>query len=34
VQDLADVLRRGQPSPREARLWETALKAVGKRLPG
>jgi tRNA/rRNA methyltransferase len=34
VQDLADVLRRGQPSPREAKLWETALKAVGKRLPG
>jgi tRNA/rRNA methyltransferase len=33
VRDLADVLRRGQPSPREARLWETALRAVGKRLP-
>jgi tRNA/rRNA methyltransferase len=33
VRDLADVLRRGRPSPREARLWETALRAVGKRLP-
>jgi tRNA/rRNA methyltransferase len=32
VRDLADVLRRGQPSPREARLWEAALRAVGKRL--
>jgi tRNA/rRNA methyltransferase len=32
VRDLADVLRRGRPSPREARLWETALRAVGKRL--
>jgi len=34
VRDLADVLRRGRPSPREARLWETALRSVGKRLPG
>ena len=34
VRDLADVLRRGRMSPREARLWETALRALGKRLPG
>jgi tRNA/rRNA methyltransferase len=33
VRDLADVLRRGRPSPREARLWETALRALAKRLP-
>lgn len=33
VRDLADVLRRGRPSPREAKLWETALRSVGKRLP-
>jgi tRNA/rRNA methyltransferase len=33
VRDLADVLRRGRPSPREARLWETALRALGKRPP-
>jgi tRNA/rRNA methyltransferase len=33
VRDLAGVIRRGQPSPREARLWETALRKVGKRLP-
>jgi tRNA/rRNA methyltransferase len=34
VRDLAAVLRRGRPSPREARLWESALRAVAKRLPG
>jgi len=34
VRDLADVVRRGRPSPREARLWETALRKVTKRLPG
>jgi tRNA/rRNA methyltransferase len=34
VRDLAAVLRRGRPSPREARLWETALRAVAGRLPG
>ncbi|MCM2334957.1 MAG: rRNA methyltransferase [Anaeromyxobacteraceae bacterium] len=33
VRDLTDVLRRGRPSPREARLWEAALRAVSKRLP-
>ena len=33
VRDLAEVLRRGRPSPREARLWETALRAIGKRPP-
>jgi TrmH family RNA methyltransferase len=33
VRDLGDVLRRGRPSSREARLWETALRAVRKRLP-
>ncbi|HET9554535.1 MAG TPA: RNA methyltransferase [Anaeromyxobacteraceae bacterium] len=33
VRDLAAVLRRGRPSPREARLWEAALRAVGRRLP-
>jgi tRNA/rRNA methyltransferase len=33
VRDLAEVLRRGRPSPREARLWETALRAVGKQRP-
>jgi tRNA/rRNA methyltransferase len=33
VRDLSDVVRRGRPSPREARLWETALRAVAKRLP-
>jgi tRNA/rRNA methyltransferase len=33
VRDLTDVVRRGRPSPREARLWETALRAVAKRLP-
>jgi len=32
VGDLLAVLRRGRPSPREARLWEAALRAVGKRL--
>jgi tRNA/rRNA methyltransferase len=32
VRDLAEVIRRGQPSPREAQLWETALRKVGKRL--
>jgi len=32
VRDLADVLRRGRPSPRQARLWETAMRALGKRL--
>jgi tRNA/rRNA methyltransferase len=32
VRDLAGVVRRGQPSPREARLWETALRTVGKKL--
>lgn len=32
VRDLADVLRRGRPSPREARLWETALRALTRRL--
>jgi tRNA/rRNA methyltransferase len=31
VRDLAGVLRRGRPSPREARLWETALRSVGRR---
>jgi tRNA/rRNA methyltransferase len=30
VRDLSAVLRRGQPSPREARLWETALRAVAR----
>ena len=34
VRDLAAVLRRGRPSPREARLWEAALRAVARRLPG
>jgi tRNA/rRNA methyltransferase len=34
LRDLAAVLRRGRPSPREARLWETALRAVQRRLPG
>jgi len=34
VRDLSAVLRRGQPSSREARLWETALRALGRRLPG
>jgi len=34
VRDLVGVLRRGTPSPREARLWETALRAVGKPRPG
>jgi tRNA/rRNA methyltransferase len=33
VRDLADVVRRGRPSPREARLWEQALRKVAKRLP-
>jgi len=33
VGDLADVLRRGRMSPREARLWETALRAVTRRFP-
>jgi tRNA/rRNA methyltransferase len=33
VRDLAGVLRRGRPSPREAKLWETALRSVGRRLP-
>jgi len=33
VRDLADVLRRGRPSPREARLWEAALRALLRRLP-
>jgi TrmH family RNA methyltransferase len=33
VRDLAGVLRRARPSPREARLWETALRAIGKRPP-
>jgi tRNA/rRNA methyltransferase len=33
VRDLAGVLRRGRPTPREARLWETALRAIGKRPP-
>jgi tRNA/rRNA methyltransferase len=33
VRDLLDVLRRGGPSPREARLWETALRALRKRPP-
>ena len=33
VRDLAEVLRRGRPTPREARLWETALRAIGKRPP-
>jgi tRNA/rRNA methyltransferase len=33
VRDLTAVLRRGRPSPREARLWETALRAVGRRPP-
>jgi tRNA/rRNA methyltransferase len=32
VRDLADVLRRGRPSPRQALLWETAMRALGKRL--
>jgi TrmH family RNA methyltransferase len=32
VRDLAGVLRRARPSPREARLWEAALRAVGRRL--
>jgi tRNA/rRNA methyltransferase len=31
VRDLIEVLLRGRPSPREARLWETALRAIGKR---
>ena len=34
VRDLAAVLRRGRPTPREARLWVAALRAVGRRLPG
>lgn len=34
VRDLADVLRRGRMSPREARLWETALRAILRRLAG
>ncbi len=34
VRDLTDVLRRGRMSPREARLWEAALRAVGKRVKG
>jgi len=34
VRDLAAVLRRGRPTPKEARLWVAALRAVGKRLPG
>lgn len=34
VRDLADLLRRARPSPREARLWETALRAILRRLPG
>ncbi len=34
VRDLVGVLRRGTPSPREARLWETALRALGKARPG
>jgi tRNA/rRNA methyltransferase len=33
VRDLLDVIRRGGPSPREARLWETALRTLGKRPP-
>jgi tRNA/rRNA methyltransferase len=33
VRDLAGVLRRGRPTPKEARLWVAALRAVGKRLP-
>jgi tRNA/rRNA methyltransferase len=33
VRDLAQVLRRGRPSPREARLWETALRTVAGRWP-
>lgn len=33
VRDLTDVLRRGRPSPREARLWESALRALLRRLP-
>jgi tRNA/rRNA methyltransferase len=33
VRDLAAVLRRGRPTPKEARLWATALRAVGRRLP-
>jgi tRNA/rRNA methyltransferase len=33
VRDLVAVLRRGRPSPREARLWESALRAVARRLP-
>jgi tRNA/rRNA methyltransferase len=33
VRDLTGVLRRAGPSPREARLWHAALRAVGKRLP-
>jgi tRNA/rRNA methyltransferase len=33
VRDLTDVLRRGRPSPRQARLWETALRALVRRLP-
>ncbi len=32
VRDLAAVLRRAAPSRREARLWETALRAVARRL--
>ena len=31
--DLVAVLRRARPSPREARLWETALRTVRRRLP-
>jgi tRNA/rRNA methyltransferase len=34
VRDLSEVVRRGRPSPREARLWRTALRAVAKRLSG
>jgi tRNA/rRNA methyltransferase len=34
VRDLAAVLRRGRPTPKEARLWVAALRAVGRRLPG
>ena len=33
VRDLVDVLRRGRPTPKEARLWETALRSMGKRGP-
>lgn len=32
VRDLSDVVRRGRPSPREARLWEAALRKVTTRL--